>query len=34
MKLKLSVIFYPSLEGGYTATCPEVGWSTQGDTYE
>ena len=34
MKIKLSTIFYPTSEGGYTVTCPEIGWTTQGDTYE
>ena len=34
MKIKLSTIFYPTTEGGYTVTCPEIGWTTQGETYE
>lgn len=34
MKLKLSVIFYPIKDGGFSVTCPEIGWTTQGESYE
>lgn len=29
--LKLTVIYYPQVNGGYTAVCPEVGLTTQGE---
>lgn len=32
--LKLTVIHYPQAAGGYTTVCPELGLTTQGETFE
>jgi len=32
--MKLSLIFYPQVTGGYTVICPEISRASNGDTYE
>lgn len=32
--LKLTVIHYPQMTGGFTTICPEIGLTTQGETLE
>jgi len=32
--MKLSLIFYPQVTGGYTVICPEIAKTSDGDTYE
>ncbi len=32
--MKVSLIFYPQVEGGYTVICPEIARTSQGDTLE
>jgi len=32
--MKLSLIFYPQVTGGYTVICPEIARTSNGDTYD
>ncbi len=32
--IKLTAIYYPQADGGYTAICPEIGLTTQGESLD